>query len=199
MHSLLERYLSEVAVHLGPMPVKRRNEELREMRAHLEAAAAAQCELGQSEEDAMRNALVQFGTPDALGQSAVAAWRRGVRRDWRDLASAAALTFALMLATHLVMRWCSAVHSNAFMHSSPFMAGLRVSEINASFLFCSVLYPRRAVLGVQIGFALFFAAFFGMFHLNYDEVVIDCILGPAFAWLAVRYIPQTARKQQTLR
>ena len=82
------------------------------MRAHLENAVIAGRKSGQSEEDAVRNALVQFGTPDALGQSAVAAWRRGVRRDWHDLAGAAACTFALVLATHLVMLWCSAVHSS---------------------------------------------------------------------------------------
>ena len=32
MHSLLEKYLSEVSAHLSPLPTKRRNEELREMR-----------------------------------------------------------------------------------------------------------------------------------------------------------------------
>ena len=199
MHSQLEDYLSEVAAHLSVLPAKQRNEELHEMRAHLENAVIVSRKLGQPEEDAVRNALVQFGTPDTLSQSAVAAWRRGVRRDRCDLARVAALTFALMLATHLIMLWCSAVHSNAFMHSSPFMAGLRGGGMNAAFLFCSVFYPRRAVLGVEIGLALFFTAFFGVFHLNYGEVIADCILGPIFAWLAVRYMPQTARKRQTLR
>jgi len=41
MHSLLESYLAEVAAHLSALPAKQRNEELREMRAHLESVFAA--------------------------------------------------------------------------------------------------------------------------------------------------------------
>ena len=196
MHSQLEAYLEQVAAHLGPMPVKQRSEELREMRAHLEAAAAAHRELGQSEEDAVRNALVQFGTPDALGQSAVAAWRRGVRRDWRDLASAAACTFALMLATHLIMLWCNTVHSSAF------RAALWGGGMGAAVSVCNRYFPRRALMGIEIGLALFFAAFFGVFHsglLGLGETAGSGMGVLVGTWLGVRLKSQTARKRRALR
>ena len=195
MHALLEDYLSEVAAHLGPMPAKQRRDELREMRAHLEAAAAGRREWGQSEDTAVRNALVQFGTPDALGQSAVAAWQRGVRRDWRDLASAAACTFALMLATHLIMLWCSAVHFSAF----DFRVALWGGGMGAAVGLCGLCFPRRAVLAVQIGLVLFFAAFFGVFHLGLGDITGSCMDGLVGTWLTVQLKSQTMRKRQVLR
>ena len=173
MHSLLESYLSEVAAHLGPMPVKQRSEELREMRAHLENAVIVSRELGQSEEDAAANAVMQFGTPEALGQSAVAAWRRGVRRDWRDLAGAAACTFALMLATHLIMLWCSAVHSSAF------RAALQGGGAGAAISVCNQYFPRRAFLGIVAGQAFFSPPF--LVCSNWVFWVLVKL--PAFAWV----------------
>ena len=38
MHSQLENYLAEVSSHLDPLPPARRNEELMEMRQHLNNA-----------------------------------------------------------------------------------------------------------------------------------------------------------------
>ena len=198
MPSPLDTYLEQVAAHLVPMPAKQRNEELREMRTHLQAAAVAHRELGQSEEDAVRNALVQFGTPDALGQSAVTAWRRGVRRDWRDLASAAACTFALMLATHLIMRWCNAVHFGPFNLTVALWGG----GMGAAVSVCSLYFPRRALLGIEIGLALFFAAFFGVFQsglLGLGETAGSGMGVLVGTWLAVRLKSQTARKRRALR
>ena len=196
MHSLLEDYLSEVAAHLSALPVKQRAEELLEMRAHLENAITVNLGLGQSEDEAAANAVMQFGTPDALGQSTVAAWRRGVRCDWRDLASAAACTFALMLATHLIMLCCSAVHSSVF------RAAMRGGGIGAAIGLCNLYFPRRAVLGMEIGLALFFAAFFGVFQsglLGLGETAGDGIGVLVGAWLGVRLKSQTTRNRQASR
>ncbi len=83
MHSLLENYLSEVAAHLGALPVARRNEELREMRAHLLSAVAAYQELGETEQEALESALRQFGPSSQVAGGLTHAWRRGhgSRRD----------------------------------------------------------------------------------------------------------------------
>ena len=100
MHSRLEAYLSEVSAQLGPLPGKRREEELREMRGHLEAAYAAGLARGQSEEEEARDVLAQFGVPEELGAETVAAWRRGRSRDRRSFWGAAAcywLTWLLLL------------------------------------------------------------------------------------------------------
>ena len=198
MHSLLEQYLSEVAAHLSALPPKRRSEELREMRTHLENAAAAHRKLGQSEEDAARNALVQFGTPEALGQSAVAAWRRGVRRDWRDLAGAAACTFALMLATHLIMLWCSAVHSSGF----DFGVLVQGGGLGAAVGLCNLYFPRRAVSGIELGLILFFVAFFGVFQsglLGLGETAGSCLGVLVGTWLGMKLKSQITRKRQASR
>ncbi len=46
MHKQLEDYLTEVARQIGSIPKPRRDEELREMRAHLVNAVAAHRERG---------------------------------------------------------------------------------------------------------------------------------------------------------
>ena len=71
MHRLLETYLSEVSAHLGALPPKRRAEELREMRTHLENAIVVSHELGRSEAEAAANAVAQFGTARDLGENLV--------------------------------------------------------------------------------------------------------------------------------
>ena len=97
MHSLLENYLSEVAAHLNALPVKRRTEELREMRAHLENAVMVNREMGQSEEDAAQNALAQFGTAEDLGDNLVWAWKREVKLNKRSFWSAATCSMAIIM------------------------------------------------------------------------------------------------------
>ena len=100
MHSLLEDYLSEVAAHLSALPAKQRNEELREMRAHLENAVVVNLGQGQSEEDAVRNALVQFGTAEDLGSDLVRAWRRGEKKK-KEITMKARIIFGTSLALAL--------------------------------------------------------------------------------------------------
>ena len=76
MHSQLEQYLAEVASRLTPLPIARRNEELQEMRQHLQNAVIVNRELGQSEDEAVQSAVEQFGVAEELGTRIVCAWRR---------------------------------------------------------------------------------------------------------------------------
>ena len=90
MHKQLEDYLAEVARQIGSIPKPRRDEELKEMRAHLVHAVAAYGELGQSEDVAVANALNDFGTPAEAALNVVKAWRcftwkHGVRAFWNML------------------------------------------------------------------------------------------------------------------
>jgi uncharacterized membrane protein len=96
MHSLLESYLSEVAAQLSALPAKQRNEELREMRAHLENAVFVSRELGQSEEEAAQNVVAQFGGPKDLGENVVWAWRREQTLSKHSFWGATLCTFALL-------------------------------------------------------------------------------------------------------
>ena len=47
MHSLLDGYLEQVAACLSALPAKRRADELREIRQHLQNAVTANRERGQ--------------------------------------------------------------------------------------------------------------------------------------------------------
>jgi hypothetical protein len=96
MHSLLESYLSKVAAHLSDLPIRRRNEEIREIRLHLLNAVTVSCETGQTEEEAAQNAIQQFGTPEDLSDNLVWAWRREQTLNKRSFWGAAVCTFALL-------------------------------------------------------------------------------------------------------
>ena len=75
MHKQLEDYLAQVTRQIGSIPKPRRDEELKEMRAHLVSAVTANQELGQSEDVAVANALDDFGTPVEAALNVVRAWR----------------------------------------------------------------------------------------------------------------------------
>jgi uncharacterized membrane protein len=161
MHKLLENYLSEVAGHLGPMPTKRRSEELREMRAHLENAVLVSRELGQTEDEAAQNITAQFGTPQELGQSTAAAWRRGVAQDKRSFLGAAACTVVLTaLFMHLTpapLPYFLPSHSNGGTQL-PFSFWLWTEWVlwwTPAFLLVGAmvgfLFPKRSVAGVVLG------------------------------------------------
>jgi len=151
MHSRLEGYLSEVAARLGPLPVKARDEELREMRAHLEAALAAGLERGQSDDEAARGVLAQFGTPEAVGAGTVRAWRRGVARSRRSFWGAGAASFVLLTVLVRLMLWLQLTYLQQFApHPPPVRAiNLALSWGPAVCLLfggvVGVLFPRRAV------------------------------------------------------
>ncbi len=102
MHILVEGYLSKVAAHLSALPAKRRADELREMGTHLENAVIVNREMGQTEDEAARNAIAQFGTPEALGKNVVWAWWRGERLSRRSFWGAVVST-PLMLTCLLLL------------------------------------------------------------------------------------------------
>ncbi len=76
MHSLLENYLAAVRARLTALPAERREEEMREMRSHLENAVIVNRELGQSEDEAAATALIQFGSAEEASESIRWAWDR---------------------------------------------------------------------------------------------------------------------------
>lgn len=78
----VDEYLHEVTKQLGSLPAERRDEELREMRQHLDEAAAKSREQGLSEEQAVAAALTRFGTPEEAAENVIWAWRHSVRKVW---------------------------------------------------------------------------------------------------------------------
>jgi uncharacterized membrane protein len=76
MHHSLEDFLVEVSARLTALPPARRDDELKEMRQHLLNAMRANQEEGQSQSEALANALMEFGTSGEAAAHAVWAWRR---------------------------------------------------------------------------------------------------------------------------
>lgn len=162
MHSLLESYLAEVAAHLSALPAKQRNEELREMRAHLESVFAAYRQQGQTADEAARNAVAQFGRPETVGQDTVTAWQRGEALNQRSVWGAAACT----LAVRFLVPHCLTPLETAYLHpispghfegpsvwvllgcntAGPFLAGAM----------SGFLFPKRAVAGTGLGLVAYF-------------------------------------------
>ena len=153
MHSLLERYLSEVAAHLSALPVKPRREELREMRTHLENAALVSREQGQTEDEAAQNIAAQFGTPQDLGENVVWAWRRGKIHDIKKFLGAAFTTFILLNTLPYLMtvpyNICAFLPNSevgfwALMTPAWLLIGVGIGTGSAR------LFPQRAVTGTAL-------------------------------------------------
>ena len=167
MHSQLETYLTEVSSHLGALPGKRRDEELREMRAHLEAAYAAGRGRGQAEDEAAREAFAQFGTPNAVGTETVAAWRRGRRLDRRSFWGAAVCVAILtILLTRLALLTPPGLLPTRGFGQPPFSLQIWAEWIvwlMPMFLLAggisSLLLPRRAITGVAFGITAYLLFF----------------------------------------
>jgi uncharacterized membrane protein len=76
MHKQLEEYLNTLAVRLGKLPAAQREEELCEIRQHLELLVASHREQGRSEEEAIRLAISQFGRAEKIGHDLGQAGRK---------------------------------------------------------------------------------------------------------------------------
>lgn len=147
MHTLLEVYLEQVAAHLSALPPKRRNEELREMRQHLLNAVTVNRELGQSEEDAAVNAVMQFGTPEDLGDNLVWAWRRERTLNQKSLISSALISLlGLCLIIFVAPSGAAYVLDPLVIHHH-----WSALEIHA-FLLLTYDLPLYSLLGAATGF-----------------------------------------------
>ena len=65
----LDCYLSAIGSHLRGVSQGRRDEELSEIRQHLEDLVAASRQEGLSDHDAVHAAINQFGSPDVVGKA----------------------------------------------------------------------------------------------------------------------------------
>ncbi len=84
MHKQLEEYLNQFALRLGKLPRAQREDELREIRQHVEALVASHRHDGKSEDEAVRLAIAQFGRAEKIGHDLSQVNRK------KDLASTAA-------------------------------------------------------------------------------------------------------------
>jgi|GEM_PF-179176 len=73
-NTCFESYLEQLEVQLRPLPPQIRNEEIREIQAHLWALMESHIERGDNEAEAVAAALQQFGPPQVVGRSLRRAW-----------------------------------------------------------------------------------------------------------------------------
>ncbi len=83
----LERFLSATARQMRIMPAAARDDELRELRGHLEQRAEDYADAGMSDDAAQMRALEGLGSPRKLGASLCDAWE-GIPFSWWRLAAA---------------------------------------------------------------------------------------------------------------
>lgn len=75
----LDRFYSIVQREISRLPDEERRQTQLELRLHLEEIIAARIEAGQSETDALADALNQFGDPRRLGRKLRGEWKKGRR------------------------------------------------------------------------------------------------------------------------
>ena len=181
MSSLLDVYLDEVAAKLNALPMKRRTEELREIRQHLLNAVTVNKELGQSKEDAAANAVLQFGTPQDLGENLVWAWRREEKLNCRSFWGAAIFSSVVCVFGEFLFRplaelgfnFHSSVHSPerwlwwliCFRFAGPIFVGLMTS----------LVFSKRAGFGGVLGPMLYFALCIPASFHQLDNIAILCL------------------------
>ena len=67
-HPQLERYVETIALRLKSLPPAQRDEEVQEIRQHLDALIAAHRGAGLSEDEAVKLAIQQFGHAKHVGE-----------------------------------------------------------------------------------------------------------------------------------
>ncbi len=157
MHSQFENYLNELAEKLSPLPISRRNEEIREMRQHLLNALIVNQEMGLSDDEAAVSALEQFGSPEDLAHSLVQVWHRGARRQRRDLLTAAVCALACLLVIPRVGLTIEQYHLALPIqsHRSPLWNDIMVFLWQAPIFVVAgaatgLAFPRKAVVGTGL-------------------------------------------------
>jgi len=193
MHRLLETYLSEVSAHLGALPPKRRAEELREMRAHLENAIVVSHELGRSEAEAAANAVAQFGTARDLGENLVWAWKRGRKKDGHSFLGAAAVTTLMVcLGSFLMDQGLIYSHLPAWFNRrcaehpeyvSSLVRGTFLATFGLAGLVAGGLFPKQAVRGACLGLAAFWVGWGVVDGLGRGGLWSFLFYGDRAAWM----------------
>lgn len=105
MHSRLEQYLQTVEQNLNALPAEKRQNEISEIRLHMESLVEANKELGSTEEEAVTHTLAQFGRARTVGKDLNRVHQSADKSPLRTLAGAVAFNyFSGMLASLLVSR-----------------------------------------------------------------------------------------------
>lgn len=211
MHGLLEGFLDQVARGLGPLPVERGQDEIKEMRQHLLNAVLVNREMGQTEDEAAATALKQFGTPEAVGESLVWAWRRGQTRQRHGFWGTAGCAFLLADCLPLLQDTPWEAPLSCFPgHNFPAGAPVQLALFALVGGLCGLIFSRRSLGGIVFGVTAWHASFLTMAFVvfNLDRLpslpgtslsnrLFSVLLAILAAWAGGRLKPERARRRKS--
>jgi hypothetical protein len=149
--SRLEDYLDHLNAELvGVVPFGRRQELRRELRAHMTALADAYEELGSNPEDALTEALEQFGAPHLIARQWLLEWAPRPGGLHTLEACRAALPW---VAIPTVVMWWQTVANPGWISSNPLFESAVLLPVLSGFL-CGWMGKRSRASGTCLALAL---------------------------------------------
>lgn len=152
----LDQFLRVAARQMRSMPAALRDDELRELRGHLEQRAEDYRDAGMSDDAAQVRALESLGSPRKLGAQLCDAWEGIAWSWWRLVAAIIGVTAFLMLAGLALIMAFSIVPTNAeialFPEVVPVLFGLYLALPLCSGLLFSHWLGRRGCLVATLYF-----------------------------------------------
>lgn len=149
MQNQLEKYLSQIEKQLSTLPAEQRQEELREIRSHLEMMIEENIARGGDAEEAALKAIAQFGTAKKVASDLK---RIRINRDQRARTLLAGLVvFAIWIYPDFCTRYL-------FPSIHQFLLSARVSYIETAFVFhisgwvAEAIAPKKVLLPILIPF-----------------------------------------------
>ena len=166
----LDQFLNIAARQMRAMPAALRDDELRELRGHLQQRAQDYTGEGMSEDEAQIKALEGLGSPRKLGAKLCDAWE-GIAWSWWRLIAAIAGVTAFLLFAVLALIWAMALLPlSDSMALLPEVVPLLCGVYIVSPLFCGALFShwlgRR---GCLVATLYFLALALGNFTVIFPE------------------------------
>jgi|GEM_PF-4067822 len=154
MHKELEKYLSQIEKQLSTLPTEQREDELREIRSHLEMMIEENIACGCNEEEAVAKALEQFGSTKEIA-SALKSTRAN-----RDQRARTVLAGLVVFAIWIYPDFCT---NYIFPSMRYFLLTPQASYIETAIVFlisgwiAEVIAPRKVLLPILIPFCIVWA------------------------------------------
>ncbi len=207
----LDSYLVRVARELRSMPAAKRDDELRELRSHLEQRAEDFVRDGLSHEAAQAQTLQEFGSPRALGIKLCDVWEAGPFSTKQLFLAIGRVTLLWFCAT---VELLAAIYAQIFWPQSvlfpelPYLVAIVALcvPLSCGWIWYDCLGRRRQLTALLFFVVLFDLLFFGgcLSHLNNrpfptDEPIYNLIfaLNPLLA-VAGTYLAHARNRRSQL-
>lgn len=192
LESRLEDYLDHLNAELiGVVPFGRRQELRRELRAHLTALADAYEELGSNPDDALTEALEQFGAPHLIARQWLLEWAPRPRGLHTLEACRAALPW---VAVPTAVMWWQTISNPGWIISNPLFESAVLLPVLFGFL-CGWMGKRSRASGTCLALALATVATAIFYGLSSGEDqrngLIALALMQFFAWVPLGTLAAT--------